>query len=124
MAATILDGVKIAAEIKAEVSEEVRAAHRGGGSARACCSVGGTRSGVGSLRPQQGQNVRATRDLQRETHACRQRDHGRDAGIGGRPEPPRRDRRHPGATAVAEQVDAKRVLLAVSRRKMSTASIR
>ena len=118
MSAIILDGTKVAAQIKAEVGEEVKELDRRRASSRTGGRAGRAQSGVGNLRPQQGEELRAAWHLQRKTSRRRTTsttdellalvdDLNRRDEIDGilvqLPLPP--------------QVDAKKVLLAVSPEK-------
>ena len=66
MPAVILDGTKIAAQIRAEVGEEVKQLTAEGLQTRARRRAGGPQSRVGDLRSQQGEGVRRAGHPERE----------------------------------------------------------
>ena len=101
MAARILDGTKIAAEIRAEVTAQAKAlALSGVRPGLAVVLVGHNPASEVYVRGKV-KSSRGGRPLQRTTHAPRKRDHRRTARPDRRSEPPRRNRRHPGAVAAA-----------------------
>ena len=75
MTARILDGTKIANDIRSEVAAEVRAMAVGWSSPGLGRGSRRPQSGFGNLCARQSEGLRRSRDLQRAAHAAGNRDH-------------------------------------------------